>query len=162
MRGPLFRPRFWLGSFTLRWLERAFGSSLSLRVSFQALNILGRGTILTGGGGGGSFADLWDATGAIGLGGACAIAKLANNRPAPPMLNNLLACFIAFFPERGPVGCPIGFIPSDAGDSSRVVSFLGPNRFNDHLTPRQCRIRASRSEDTVLPTFLPLFPSLAA
>src|SRR5260221_4194800 len=126
MRGPLFPPRFWLGSFTLRWLERAFGSSLSSRFSFQAPNILVRGTILTGGGGGGSFADLCDATGAIGPGGACAIAKLANNRPAPPMLNNLLACFIAFFPERGCVRYPLGFIPAHARDSSRASSFLGP------------------------------------
>jgi len=57
---------------------------------------------------------------------------------------------------------PSGFIPSDAGKSSRVVSFLGPNRFNDHLTPRQCRIRHSRSEGTVLRAFLPLFAFLFA
>jgi hypothetical protein len=78
------------------------------------------------------------------------------------MLSNLLTCFIALFPERGCVGGPTGFIPSDAGKSSRVVSFLSSIRFNDHLTPCQCRIRLSRSEGTVLRTFLPLFAWLAA
>jgi hypothetical protein len=71
-----------------------------------------RGTIFTGGGGGGSFADLCEATGAIGPGGAWAKASPVNNKPAPPKISNLRACLIAFFPEGDPRrGIPLDSFP---------------------------------------------------
>src|SRR5882762_6626802 len=56
-----------------------------------------RGTIFTGGGGGGSFADRCEATGAIGPGGACACANPASNNPIPLRTKTFSNSFITSF-----------------------------------------------------------------
>jgi hypothetical protein len=155
IRGPLFPPRFWFGSFTLRWFDLALGSSLSSRFSFHAPNIFFRGTIFRGGGGGGSLDDLCEGTGAIGPGGACPTTVPASNKPTPPKTKIFPNCFMAFFPEGSVSRIPTGFIPSDARQSSRVASRFLPARFKDHLTPRQCRIRLSPVGGSYAPNLSP-------
>src|SRR5580704_18974889 len=67
-------------------------------------------------------------------------------RPSNHLRQKSLICRLASWPSflEGPVPRnPTGFFPSDARQSSRVVFVHFSIRFNDHLTPRQCRIRLS-------------------
>jgi hypothetical protein len=163
MWGPLLPPGLWLGLFTLRWLDLAFGSSLSSRFSLHAPKIFVRGTIFTGGGGGGSDDDRWEGTGAIGPGGACAKAEPPSSNPTPPNTRIFSNCFMAFFPARHTDrGIPLDLFPQTPAKVPGLCPAFHPFVSKTILLPAGVEFAFPRSEGTVLRTFLPLFASLAA